>query len=183
MKIERNFDFARANNALRRRCPLPVFSYSFFCRNHPLFCQFVLGRFGSGATGYAEYVFTTASPPSGGECRAIKGDVIGLDILNTFICEGWTSSSGSTDLIFQYFYKKSPDGTEYMVQYARDSKTGGIRLPLGLKEYNYTLLLKAVIFDRSGSKAESYFDYQVQFVLSKLSGRRSSIQPSCEKNV
>lgn len=88
--------------------------------------------------------------------------MVGLDVLKTFVCEGWTSSSGSTDLLYQYFYKTSPKGVEFLVQYARDSKIGRIRLPVGLKEFNYTLYIKAVISDRRGSKAEALFECQVR---------------------
>ena len=108
-------------------------------------------------------MFKTASPPSVGECRVIKGDIVGLDVLNTIVCDGWTSSSGSTDLLYQYFYKTSPSGMEYMFQYVREPSIGRIRLPIGLKEYNYTLFMKAVISDRSRSKAETHFEYLVRF--------------------
>ncbi|XP_022801963.1 polycystic kidney disease protein 1-like 2 [Stylophora pistillata] len=120
----------------------------------------VEGRFGEGATGFAEYVFVTASSPTGGECRAIKGDGSGHEELITLSCTGWTSSTGSTELIYDYFYKTSPNGTEYLFQYTRDGTIGNIRLPLGLKEYNYTLYMKAVISDELGTKSEAKFEYQ-----------------------
>ena len=132
---------------------------SFYCS----FLTFVPGRFGEGATGFAEYVFVTASPPTGGECHAIKGDDNGHEVLITLSCNGWTSSSGSTKLMYDYFYKTSPDGAEYLFQYTRDGTIGNIRLPLGLREYNYTLYLKAIISDELGSKSEAKFEYQVKF--------------------
>ena len=131
---------------------------------------FVPGRFGNGATGSAEYVFDTGSPPTGGECHVITGTgvVRGHDVLNTLMCDGWTSSAGSTDLIYDYFYKTSPNGTEYMVQYTRDAIIRNIRLPLGLQEYNYTLYMKAVISDRMGTRSEARFEYQVTLQLDEI---------------
>lgn len=64
--------------------------------------------------------------------------------------------------MYDYFYKTSPDGAEYLFQYTRDGTIGNIRLPLGLREYNYTLYLKAIISDELGSKSEAKFEYEVK---------------------
>lgn len=92
----------------------------------------------------------------------IKGDGSDHEVLNTLVCNGWTSSAGATELMYDYFYKTSPNSTEYLFQYTRDALIGHIRLPLGLKEYNYTLYLKAVISDKLGRKSEAMFEYQVR---------------------
>lgn len=127
-----------------------------------MFYLFISGRFGNGATGTAEYIFDTASPPLGGECHVINGDGNGHEVLNTLVCDGWTSSSGSSDLIYDYFYKTSPNGTEYLFQFTRHPTIRHIRLPPGLEEYNYTLYMKAVVSDRIATKAEFRFEYQVR---------------------
>ena len=82
-------------------------------------------------------------------------------MLNTLICDGWTDSSGS-DLIYDYFYKTSPNGTEYLIQYTRHSTIRNVRLPPGLQEYNYTLYMKAVVSNRNATKSEFTFEYQVR---------------------
>lgn len=137
------------------RC-IPKFSY------HKFFDLIAPGRFGNGTFGSAEYIFNTSLPPTGPECRVIKGAGSGHEAQNTLVCNGWTSSSGSTALMYDYFYKTAPNGTEYLIQTTRHARVDNIRLPPGLEEYNYTLYMKAVISDKMGSRSEVTFEHQVR---------------------
>ena len=120
------------------------------------------GRFGNGTNGSAEYIFNTSHLPTGPDCLVIKGAGSGHEALNTLACNGWTSNAGSTALIYDYFYKTSPDGTEYLIQNTRQARIGRIRLPPGLEKYNYTLYMKAVISDKMGSRSEVEFEHWVR---------------------
>lgn len=77
-------------------------------------------------------------------------------------CNGWKSNSNSTALVYDYFYKTSHNGTEYLIQNTRHSRIGNIRLPPGLEENNCTLYMKAVISDKMGSRKEFPFEHQVR---------------------
>lgn len=113
-------------------------------------------------SGYAEYIFNTSLLPEGPGCRVIKGAGSGHEARNTLACNDWTSSSGSTALVYDYFYKTSPNDTEYLIQTTRHARISNIRLPPGLEKYNYTLYMKAVISDKMGSRSEVPFEYQVR---------------------
>lgn len=126
-----------------------------------MFYLLVSGSFGNGATGTAQYIFNTALPPTGEECYVIKGNGNGHEVFNTLVCKGWKTRSGA-DLIYDYFYSTSPNGTEYLIQFTRHSKIENIRLPPGLEKYNYTLYMKAVISDKMATRAEFRFEHQVR---------------------
>lgn len=64
--------------------------------------------------------------------------------------------------MYDYFYKTSLNGTEYLIQNTRHSRIGNIRLPPGLEENNCTLYMKAVISDKMGSRKEFPFEHQVR---------------------
>lgn len=132
-----------------------------------LFFDFLiaLGRFGNGTFGSAEYIFNTSRPPRGPECQVIKASKeagSGHNARNILACNGWKSSSNSTALVYDYFYKTSPNGTEYLIQNTRHARIGNIRLPPGLEEYNCTLYMKAVISDKMGSRSEKAFEHRVR---------------------
>ncbi|XP_070543344.1 sperm receptor for egg jelly-like [Ptychodera flava] len=124
-----------------------------------------------GGSSFAEYSFTTNSPPSLGSCNITPSVGTVLTTKFTIVCQGFTDAN--TPLTYKFYavtgrepqhsdVKHSPtSGPGSLLYHGPDDTLTDFILPAGIESKNYVVKIKVKVADASGASIETSLNVQV----------------------